>query len=157
MEAVEGWRGMLNPVDSSCSISTCCKEEEIQRDYGSASMPLIADLCGGWFGISSLSGMHRLWLCCSCKCENLYWGLHQNLSWNKLMSVGFGTDRCSPRRLTSLKIAGSSAGFMCLHAQFNGYLVSLKHLIFASIAFSENSFRWHLGCLKKKKNLTQVP
>lgn len=78
---------------------------------------------------------------------NMHWGLYQNLSWDKLMSVDFGTNPHSPRGLTSLKIPRFSAGFMCLHAQFNGYLVSSKCLIFASIAFSESSFRWHLGCL----------
>lgn len=41
---VEGWRGMLDHVVSSCAISTCCKAKTIQRDYGSASVPLIVDL-----------------------------------------------------------------------------------------------------------------
>lgn len=122
-------------------------------------MPLLADLSAKWFGISSLSGMHGLRLCCSHKCENAL-GLYQNLSWDKLMSVDFGTNPCSPRGLTSLKISAFSAGFVCLHTQFNGYLVSWKCLIFASTALSESSFRWHLGCLYKKiwlKSLKQSP
>lgn len=41
---VEEWRGMLDHVVFSCAISNCYKEKEIQRDYGSASVPLIVEL-----------------------------------------------------------------------------------------------------------------
>jgi len=34
----------MDHVVSSCAISTCCKEKEIQRDCGSVSMPSVVDL-----------------------------------------------------------------------------------------------------------------
>lgn len=97
-------------------------------------------------------------LCLACMffgsavCANVktYWGLHQNLHCGKLISVDFGADWHSPRELPNLKRSGSSVGFMCLDVHFYSYIVSLKCLVFASIDFSENSLRWHLGFLKKK-------
>ena len=68
------------------------------------------------------------------------------------MSVNFGADWCSPGELPNLKRSGSFVGFMRLDLHYNSYLVSLKCLVVASINFSENLFRWHLGCLKKNKS-----
>lgn len=39
----------------------------------------------------------------------------------------------------------------------SGLLVSLKHLAFTVICFSENSVGWYLGCLKRKKKKNLIP